>query len=86
LRNVVLARVFQVDNCRLGAGFAYVAGVVAVADDRDNLVAALGQDLGQASGNLPVASGNGYSHGFNLNPVWSLVAIGVAGVIKPAAT
>jgi hypothetical protein len=42
--------------------------MVGIADEGDDVVTALGQDLGEAQGNLAVASGNGYSHGLKLRP------------------
>jgi hypothetical protein len=41
--------------------------VVGVADQGDGPVAALRQDLGEAQGDLAVPSGDGYSHGSNVN-------------------
>ena len=56
----------EVDHCGLGTGLPHVASVVGVADQRDDLGIALGEDLGETQGDLAVASGDGYAHGFSL--------------------
>jgi hypothetical protein len=66
LGDVVLARVLEVNHCWLGASASDVVGVVGVADQGDDFIAALGQDLGEAQSDLAVSSGDGYSHGPNL--------------------
>jgi hypothetical protein len=57
--------VLEVNHCWLGAGAPDVVGVVGVADQGNDLIAAAGQDLGEAQSDLAVSSGDGYSHGPN---------------------
>jgi Amino acid permease len=68
LRDVCLARVLEVDHRRLRAGLPHVVRVIGIANQRDDLIAPLGQDLGEAQGDLAVASGNGNSHGLKPRP------------------
>ena len=63
LRNVVLARVLEIDYSGFGAGSSDIVGVSGVADQGDDPVTAPRQDGGQAHGDLAVAPGDGYSHG-----------------------
>jgi hypothetical protein len=51
--------VLQIDHDRLGSGLPHVAGVAGVADQSDDLVTALGEDLGETQGDLTVAAGDG---------------------------
>jgi hypothetical protein len=68
LSNVVLARLLEVDDRGLRTDLSYVVGMVGIANEGDDIVTAVGQDFGEALGNLAVASGNGYSHGLKLRP------------------
>ncbi len=56
----------KVNHDRLGAGPPYLVRLIGVTDQPDRLIAAPGQDPGEAQSNLTVASGDGYSHGFTL--------------------
>jgi hypothetical protein len=49
----------EVDHGRLGTGLSHVTGVVGIADQSDDLMTALGEDLGETQGYLAVAAGDG---------------------------
>ena len=71
--HLLVARGFEVANHRLAAGGADIAGVVRVADQGEDLVAAFAQQAGQAQGDLPVSSGDSDAHG------WEAIDGGPAG-------
>ena len=52
----------EVDHGRLGAHLSDVLGMLRVTDQGHDLVATLGQEPGEAQGDLAVAPGDGYSH------------------------
>jgi hypothetical protein len=66
--------VLEVNHCWLGARAPDVVDVVGVADQGNDLIAAAGQDLGEAQSDLAVSSGDGYSHGLTLRASFRLPA------------